>query len=324
MTERHLPVRLFAVVFVAALVAACGSTLPPPQAPSAPRERVVTGEVSWLDAADQRLEVRDRGARVLARFDASTEVTFEGRSYEAVDLEVGDRVRIDAVSRGYEDLYAERIEVLESISHAPGGGVPNAPAPGAPAPGGPVVGVDELAGEVSAVYSSQQEIRVLTSDGDRVVSYDGRTRVLYRGNEYVPENLEAGDVVRIAVDRPGARRPYAERIEVTQSVQDRPGYRPGDAPGGTPGGTPGDSPGGEVGARDELVGRVEWIDDRGGELAVRTDVGDLVAVDIPFNATPEVRDWFQRVRRGDRVRLEVEWVARDAGSRRAELIRVRS
>lgn len=260
-----------------------GTTTPPPEA-----DRVVTGEVAWVDPGQRELEVQHRTGRVVARYDERTRVLYQGREYRPENLEPGDVVRMEVAGTGYQGVYADRIEVVESVSHR-----------GDDRPGDDRYGETRLSGEVERVDEGRREIRIETSHGDHVVRYDDRTRVLYRGDTYRPENLEPGDLVRVETveSRPGEA--YADTIEVTQSVQERTGA--------------GDRRGAE-----RLTGTVEWIDARRGEFGLRAeDRRETWTVEVPFDARDSVRDRFARLNRGDRVRIEVEERGRD----RLELVR---
>lgn len=262
-----------------------GGTTTPPDA-----EQEISGEVSWVDPDDRELEVQHRTGRVVARFDADTRVYYQGREYRPENLEPGDVVRMQVVGSGYQNVYARRIDVVESVQSRDDRYDPD----------------DEyadrhLSGEVERVDTSRREVLIETSTGDRVVAYDDRTRVLYQGKQYRPENLERGDVVRVEVLDGRDRVPHAETIEVTQALQDRQaGTDPYDRT---------DS--------ERITGTVEWIDERRGEFGLLTDRRETVTVEIPFDAETSVRDRFARLDRGDYVRIEADVLDRE----RVELLR---
>jgi hypothetical protein len=263
-----------------------GTTTPPPEA-----DRVVTGEVAWVDPGSRELEVQHQTGRVVARFDDRTSVNYQGREYRPENLEPGDVVRMDVAGSGYQSVYAQRIEVLESVSDRGDDPYDDDPADERH-------GDDVLAGEVERVDTGRREIRIETSHGHHVVRYDDRTRVYYRGDAYGPENLEPGDLVRVEAVESRGGDAYADRIEVTQAVQDRTGA--GDANGA-----------------ERLTGTVEWIDERRGEFGLRTDGRETWTVEVPFDARDSVRDRFARLAKGDYVRIEAEERGRD----RVELVR---
>lgn len=253
-----------------------GGGEPPPPTP----ERTVVGEVAWVDAQERQIEVRSRTGDVLAWYDAGTRVSFEGREYSPENLEPGDQVRMEVSGAGARNLYAERIEVTESVAE-------RRPAE---EPREETLAADVLSGEVQRVDPERQEIRLETDEGERFLAYDRRTRVIYQGEEYRPENLEWGDLVEIEVADVRAREPYAERIQVTRAVQEREDVRTDTGPGFE---------------RERLTGTVEWIDGRRGEFGLETERGEVLTVRIPFDARERVRERFNRLERGDRVEIEV-------------------
>ncbi|MFP3938735.1 MAG: hypothetical protein ACLF0P_00365 [Thermoanaerobaculia bacterium] len=253
-----------------------GGGEPPPPTP----ERTVVGEVAWVDPGERQIEVRSRTGDVVAWYDAGTRVLFEGREDSPENLEPGDRVRMEVSGAGARNLYAERIEVTDSVAERRPAEEPREES----------FAADVLAGEVQAVDLERREIRLETDEGERFFAFDRRTRVFYQGEEYRPENLEWGDLVEIEVADTGAREPYAERIEVTRAVQEREDVRTDTGPGFE---------------RDRVTGTVEWIDGRLGEFGLETGGGEVLTVRIPFDARERVRERFSRLDRGDRVEVEV-------------------
>lgn len=159
--------------------------------------------------------------------------------------------------------------------------------------GGSTLPDDRLTGEVDRVDTSRRQIVLITTGerlstgGDRVaLDYDDRTRVVYRGDQYTPANLEPGDEVRAEVERDGGTL-YTPYLEVLRSVSGPP------ATGG-----------------DELSvieGEVDRVDTGRREIAVDTTGGlryVLYEADTPV--------WYRGERYeatnldpGDEVRIEV-------------------
>ncbi len=181
----------------------------------------------------------------------------------------------------------------------PGGPQTVPPGPGrAPAPGGQTT----ISGEVSRVDASRQEIQIDTRYGTEAVQYDRSTRVVYQGQDYAPTAIEAGDVVSAQVSQGRSGAGYADYIEVTESVQDRRGYNGPNEPGydGR------NQPGYGQGSNDQLAGTVAWIDAQQGEFGLRTSRQGTLTVEMPYDAGRTDRQRFDRLRRGDPVRVEVE------------------
>lgn len=268
------------------LLAGCGGlglpgTGDPDPGQRYPSETAVTGEVVRVDTGARRIELDDAGRRHTVAYETTTPVYFEGRTYSPSDLERGDIIRARVTDDRARIPVADRIDVVESVRSGPArdGGYDD--------PAGAVHA--DVSGEIDRVDPDRREIVVRTSRGDQLVTYDDRTRVFYQGREYEPVNLERGDLVEIdTATRSGSRYAVAERIDVTQAVQDRTDYR--DDPYAT---------------GRQLSGTVDWIDARRGEFGLRTD-RETVTVEVPFDAANATRDRFTRLQRGDRIRVEVE------------------
>jgi hypothetical protein len=296
-----LPGRALLALACALLVAggltACGGIgLPgtggPAPAPY-PEETAVTGEVVRVDATDREIEINDAGRRHVIAYSTTTPVYWEGRSYQPSDLERGDVIRARVVEDRYGVLTTDRIDVVESVQSRDGGydddpyGDDPSDRPSDRRPDQ----IGDLSGEIDRVDTDRREIVVRTSSGDRLITYDDRTRVVYQGQGYEPVNLERGDLVEIdTTTSRDSRYALATRIEVTRSVQDRTGYD--------------DRPGAE-----RVAGTVDWIDRRRGEFGLRTD-RETLTVEVPFDAANDTRDRFSRLDRGDSVRIEAEELER--------------
>jgi hypothetical protein len=155
----------------------------------------------------------------------------------------------------------------------------------------------EIRAEVVQVTPNRNEIQVRSDDNrTRVLRYDPtRTRVTYQGRDYSVENLEAGDI--IAFQTP-PRDSTIDTIRVQQPVQARAASTSGRPATGLTRG--------EV-----LEGIVDRIDYDRGIFDVRTRDRGIVTVALPFNARTSDVDAFRRLRNGDSVRLEGEFVNRD-------------
>jgi hypothetical protein len=155
----------------------------------------------------------------------------------------------------------------------------------------------EIRAEVVQVTPNRNEIQVRADDNrTRVLRYDpSRTRVTYQGRDYSVDNLEAGDVIAIQTF---GRDSTIDTIRVQQPVQARAASTTG-------------RPGSGFTRGEVLEGTVDRIDYDRGIFDVRTRDQGTVTVALPFNArTPDI-DAFRRLRNGDSVRLEGEFVNRD-------------
>jgi len=155
----------------------------------------------------------------------------------------------------------------------------------------------EIRAEVVQVTPNRNEIQVRSDDNrTRVLRYDlTRTRVTYQGRDYSVENLEAGDIIAFQTQ---PRDSTIDTIRVQQPVQARAASTSGRPATGLTRG--------EV-----LEGIVDRIDYDRGIFDVRTRDRGIVTVALPFNARTSDVDAFRRLRNGDNVRLEGEFVNRD-------------
>jgi hypothetical protein len=149
----------------------------------------------------------------------------------------------------------------------------------------------EVRAEVAEVDPVRREVRVITDSGRRdVLPYDiPYTRVTYHGFDYPADTLEAGDL--IAFVPPPWTAPYIDNIRIQVPVQARARTAP---------------------PRSQVVeGTVERIDYDRGVFDVRPRSGRIVTVALPYNARGADIDDFRRLRRGDFVRVEGEFVNAD-------------
>jgi hypothetical protein len=179
--------------------------------------------------------------------------------------------------------------------------------------GVPAPAYSDLVGEIQTVDSGRQQIELRTTDGQaRVIGYDGRTRVLYRQQEYPVGALERGDLIAVRTQDTGPR-PYVDLITVQQSVQDRRGVvvaPPGPAPPGPPSPSPAWP---NVGAPLRLEGTVGAIDHQRGWFELRPNgtaaSQPAVTVSLPFNARMNDAQRFQQLRSGQYVQLQGRYIS---------------
>jgi hypothetical protein len=158
----------------------------------------------------------------------------------------------------------------------------------------------ETRAELLEVIPSRSEIRVRTDDGrDRVMTYNSnRIAVAYHGWDYTVENLQSGDI--IAFQTAPRDSSYIESIRVQEPVQARTSPAPSSARPSTP------SPRSNV-----IEGTVERIQYDRGIFDVRTRSGEVFTVSLPYSARAVDVESFRRLRTGDYVRLEGEFINRD-------------
>ncbi len=268
---------------------------PPPSDGGGGTAADIYGEVVDVDTRAQEIRVestlsssvvtrlRGQDDRIAFSYTSATQVTYQGRNYRPQDLEPGDLVAV-YLDPGTTRV-ADRIVVEESVQDR-----------------GMADASNWIQGEVEGVERRSQVLRVRTDRGVERIGYQDRTPVYYEGEEYRVEQLEAGDIVKVEVDR-STYGVEAQRVEVVQSVQDRDDRDPYP----------------ETPRAGSYSGTVSWVDTRSGQFGLDVQGGDLLRVSLPFNADTRTRDTFQRLRRGSRVRIEA--VPIDGGA--LELVRFR-
>jgi hypothetical protein len=163
----------------------------------------------------------------------------------------------------------------------------------------------EVRAEVTEVDPVHREIRVIWMDGGRrdIIPYDlNYTRVMYHGYDYPVDALQPGDLVAF-VPSPRAA-PYIDTLRVQVPVQAR-------VPGSPYARAPLSGTVAQAQAR-VVEGTVERIDYDRGVFDLRPrDGGRMVTIALPYNARGADVDSFRRLRRGDYVRVEGEFVNAD-------------
>jgi hypothetical protein len=157
----------------------------------------------------------------------------------------------------------------------------------------------EIRGEIVEIQPGKNLIHVRSDDNrKRVLEYDPAvTRVYYHGREYNVRELQAGDIIAFQF-RPRGTSDYVDIVRIQEPVQARAGTRIARVPPPAP-------------RTEFLEGTVERIDYDRGVFDVKPRSGGIVTVALPYNARPAEVDTFRRLRRGDYVRLEGEFINRD-------------
>lgn len=159
----------------------------------------------------------------------------------------------------------------------------------------------QVVAEIQGVDTQRQLIQVRTQQGQTgSLLFDQNTVVVYQQRQYQVTNLERGDVVAIQVQQTSQGSPYASRIDVQQSVQERTGQTTGGA-----------------GQMQQFTGRVGQIDHQRGWFTLQTSYAATVTVTLPYNPSSTVVNQFNRLRGGESVRLE----GSEVGNGRVELYR---
>jgi hypothetical protein len=154
-------------------------------------------------------------------------------------------------------------------------------------------------GEIRSVDARRARLQVRDQwNRSHTVRYDRRTLVVYRQRQYPVTALERGDVVRIRLVRDRGGSLWADRVDVRESVRDR---------------------GRVYGRTERVTGTVAGVDRRRGYFTIQPNRYETLVVHVPGRLHRDDARRFDRLRRGDRVRVEVRAVGRGA----AELVRFR-
>jgi hypothetical protein len=217
----------------------------------------VRGRVERIDERDSVLYVEPSGVyrsdlrndddQIAIHYDDSTEVEYQGKTYEPRALEVGDRIVADVDDSGTR-LYARDIEVTYDVTSADRDNDDRYDRDDdrydrdddrydrdddrydrdddADADVAEVRGTVRWLDEDRKVMEIEDASWGWSADRDRdrdddvvQVHYDSDTVVEYRGKRYTPGNLERGDEVQVEVRDVGSRY-LADEITVLASVSD--------------------------------------------------------------------------------------------------------
>jgi hypothetical protein len=174
-------------------------------------EQRLLGTVQHVDPSAGRLVLsaddRRGGARdIEVWFDQGTRLYYQGREHPVAGLERGDRVDVQIADDGRR-LWARSIEVVQNVRDSAGGSYYG---------GG-------LEGAVRHVDTRRRVIEISRggySGRVEAVHYDDRTRFDHRGQYLRPEQIEAGDIVRIQA-RPAGQAWHADMVTVIQDARSR-------------------------------------------------------------------------------------------------------
>lgn len=84
-------------------------------------ERLVQGDVQFVDASQQYLQVRTTsGQTANIRFDSRTQVIYQQQTYPVTALERGDEISLRLLQTQQGELYTDQILVTRSVQEATG------------------------------------------------------------------------------------------------------------------------------------------------------------------------------------------------------------
>jgi len=144
------------------------------------------------------------GERTVLSYNSATVVQYQGQTYQAEDLEVGDRVAARGERQG-DVLWARNIDVVASVSGNPSNNRGD---------------LRDFDATVRSVNAGNRTLEVVPFGRDSrpiMIAYDNGTRVEYEGRSYRPEDLEGGDQIHVTTHNNGDRI-VAERVVVSRNV----------------------------------------------------------------------------------------------------------
>ncbi|HVT02527.1 MAG TPA: DUF5666 domain-containing protein [Thermoanaerobaculia bacterium] len=199
-----------------------GTGFPNDGYPSGSSSNSVRGTVRSVDSSRRTIDVDEGYNRqtVTVAYDANTNVSYNGRSVRAQDLERGDEIDVRGRSSNGR-LMADSIEVVRDVN----GGGTNGGSDG-------TYGSSNVRGTVRYLDASRRTIELEqaswnnfdtrsgngSNNGNVVVQYDNSTQVEYQGKSYAPSNLERGDVVDVQLRNRSGSTYFADRIVVVRDV----------------------------------------------------------------------------------------------------------
>jgi hypothetical protein len=167
----------------------------------------------------------------------------------------------------------------------------------------PGVGTSVVSGEIRSVDTRRGRIQVREEYGNRrthTLRYDDRTRITSGQRRYPASSLQRGDEVRVRVSHDRSGTAWAEQVEVRRSVYDSRGTASSTRV-------------------TRLDGVVRQVDNRRGWFTVEHSRSQTVRVYVPQRVSSNDARRFDRLRRNERVRVEV----RSLGRNEAQLVRFR-
>lgn len=179
----------------------------------------IRGTITNIDTRSRTITVEQQswtraGQTHRFTYERNTPVYWQGRVYQADNLERGDVIDVDLRQSG-NTLIAQKIEVIESSTSTR-----QSSTRFEPDLRGTVLSVDTRANTITVQQPTwMQRFDTGTNTGNNVtLRYDSSTTVEYKGQFYGPENLERGDQIEVDVTDLG-RSMMANAIVVISDVR---------------------------------------------------------------------------------------------------------
>lgn len=183
---------------------------------------MINGTVRAVDTNRRTITVDPGygGSYVTVDYATNTPVYFNGRTYAAGDLEVGDQVSVRVSNGGTSRVGAQDITVTRSISGNNSGTYNSS------------TNLQTVRGTVRYIDANARTIQLestqwmngfQTNTGGNTITihYDPTARVDVSGQLYPLSNLERGDVIDVALEPNGSSNFLAQRITLVRDVRSR-------------------------------------------------------------------------------------------------------
>ncbi|HEY6137280.1 MAG TPA: DUF5666 domain-containing protein [Thermoanaerobaculia bacterium] len=183
---------------------------------------MLTGTVRSVDTYRRTITVDPGygGSYVTVDYAANTPVYFNGRTYSAGDLEVGDQVSVRVSNSGNSRVGAQDITVTRSISGNNNGTYNSS------------TNLQTVRGTVRYVDANARTIELestqwmngfqsSTGGNTMIIHFDPTARVDVSGQLYPLSNLERGDVIDVTLEPNGSSNYLAQRITLVRDVRSR-------------------------------------------------------------------------------------------------------
>jgi hypothetical protein len=182
---------------------------------------MISGTVRAVDTYRHTITVDPGygGSYVTVDYATNTPIYFNGRTYSASDLEVGDQVSVRVSSGGTSRVGARDITVTRSISGNNSGTYNSS---NLQTVRGTVRYIDANARTIQ-LESTQWMNGFQTNTGGNTITihYDSTARVDVSGQLYPLSNLERGDVIDVTLEPNGSSNYLAQRITLVRDVRSR-------------------------------------------------------------------------------------------------------
>jgi len=181
----------------------------------------ISGTVRSVDTSRRQIEVdRGYGSTVWVDYSSNTPVSYNGRTYNATDLERGDQVDIRVNDAGNGRYSANSVTVIRSISNTNGGSTSSSSSTYNSTIRGTVRYIDTAARTIQLDQTSWVSGFNGNTNGSVVtVQYDTNAGVYVNGALQPVTGLERGDMVEVQVNGSGAGNLFANRITLVRDVR---------------------------------------------------------------------------------------------------------